>query len=308
MDEPVAAVDVGTNTVLLVIARGSAQSPIAVTEHAQITRLGQGVDATRRIDDAALERTLKCLTDYGDVVRQHQVRRAAGVCTSAARDAHNGREFLTRAEQALGFPLRIIDGHREAELTFRGGLSGLAVAGRTLVLDVGGGSTEIVIGVQTEKGAVVDSAVSLDIGSVRLTERFVRNDPVSDAELEAVRESIRAALRSVRAPPGLVTAVGVAGTLTTLAAVAEGLHSYDAGHVHGSRLSRERIEGLMLELAALPLAERKRIPGLDPKRADVIVAGACIAAEVMRFASLEELVVSDRGVRWGLVQELLSAE
>jgi exopolyphosphatase/guanosine-5'-triphosphate,3'-diphosphate pyrophosphatase len=301
----VATIDVGTNTVLLLIAEGDAASPRAVVEHAAITRLGAGVDRTGRLSLEAVERTVSCLERYATTIREQHVVSVGVVCTSAVRDAANGSEFIDLAERVLGVRPRIIDGEEEARLTFAGGLAGLSVAGDVTVFDIGGGSTEIIRGAR--EGAVerVASAVSLDVGSVRLTERHVRSDPPEQHELDSIRSDVERALLSVAAAPTR-TLVGVAGTITSLAAIHAGLTTYDSALVHGARLERSTIVNLERSLAMMPLSARRALPGLEPARADVIVAGTIIANSVLAWSGSEELVVSDRGVRWGLARALLA--
>jgi exopolyphosphatase / guanosine-5'-triphosphate,3'-diphosphate pyrophosphatase len=190
-------------------------------------------------------------------------------------------------------------------LTFRGALSGLAVSGSVAVFDVGGGSTEIVQGEVRAEGAFSRDAVSLDIGSVRLFERHVTSDPPLAQELVRVRDDIDRALASAPAPTANATLVGVAGTVTTLASIALELDVYDSARVHGTRLTRQAVTELAGSLARVPLAERRTRTGLDPRRADVIVVGAAIVEAVMAWRNQDELVVSDRGVRFGLAEELL---
>lgn len=301
----VATLDIGTNSVLLLIAESGSTGPIPLLERATITRLGEGVDRTRTLAPAARERTLACIRDYAEDIRRFGVTRAAAVGTSALRDADGGREFAAELAGVLGFAPQVIAGEREAALTFRGALSGLDVDGDVTVFDVGGGSTELVHGLALPAGTSVFDAVSLDIGSVRLFERHVRADPASAEEMERVRGDIVAALAS--APPARRgTLVGVAGTVTTLAALALGLDEYDAGRVHGTRLSLETARDLAHSLASLTVAERRALRGLDPRRADVIVAGAAIVLAVLERSGASELIVSDRGVRFGLAEELLA--
>ncbi|HEY4118743.1 MAG TPA: hypothetical protein VGM56_12850, partial [Byssovorax sp.] len=314
--------------------RGERLEP--VLERATITRLGQGVDVARALAPEAIERTLACLSAYADDLRAAgvDVANLDAVGTSAMRDAKGGDAFVARAREILGKAPRTISGDEEAALTFEGALSGIPVdhpadrvtsvdhpadrvasvdhpadrvasvdgAGVT-VFDVGGGSTEVV---RRDAGGGALAMVSLDVGSVRLTERHVRSDPPARAELDAVRADVRAALAS--APlGGAGSLVGVAGTVTTLAAYALGVAPYDGARVHGSVIERARIVAAADELAAMPLASRRALPTVDAKRADVIVAGAVIVVEVLERAGASSLVVSDRGVRWGLAQRLLRA-
>jgi len=301
----VAAIDIGTNTVLLVVVESDASGVRTLLERATITRLGEGVDRTRCLSDAARERTLACLETYAKLLRDARVERVAAVGTSALRDARGGDAFLDAAERLLGVRPRVVQGAEEAELTFRGALSGLAVLGDVVVFDVGGGSTEIVVG-RAGAEPSMSAAVSLDIGSVRLFERYGHGDPPTLASIGAARSAVAQALQA-NAPRSSenATLVGVAGTVTTLAAIDQALGSYDPARVHGARLGRASVERELGRLAALPLAERRSVPGLEPGRADVIVMGAAIVLEVLSWAGASSLVVSDRGVRWGLLEGAL---
>lgn len=263
--------------------------------------MGQGVDRSGRLSRDAIDRTLTCLAEYGRALADHRVEATAAVCTSAARDAVNGQEFLDAAERLIGVRPRVISGDEEARLTFEGAASGLTVSGSLLVVDVGGGSTEVISG---QRGHPPACAVSLQIGSVRLTERHVVTDPPTQEAIERIREDVRLALASSEPAPRDATVIGVAGTVTTLAAVADSLDVYDSARVHGRELSRARIERLAAELTALPLAARRQVAGVDPARADIIVAGAWLVLETLVWAGADRLLVSDRGVRWGLLEAM----
>jgi exopolyphosphatase/guanosine-5'-triphosphate,3'-diphosphate pyrophosphatase len=302
----VAAIDVGTNTVLLLVAEARPGGAVALAERAEITRLGRGVDATGRLDPAAIAETVGVLAAYAAEARALGVGAIDCVATSAARDAANGAEFFSAARAAAGLEPRIISGDEEARLVYASAWRdfGAAAAGsRLAVLDVGGGSTEFTFG----RGATPEGRRSLQVGAVRLTERHVREDPINPATLGTLRQAARAALAplALMGGGGVGRLVGVAGTVTTLAAVEQALPRYDAERVHGASLSRATLERVLARLAALPLAERAGLPGMEPKRADVIVAGAVVVAEAMALTGFETLTVSDRGVRWGLVHELL---
>ena len=302
----VAAIDIGTNSVLLLIAEPRGGVLEAVIERATITRLGEDVDARRALAPEAARRTLACLESYARELRAFGVEHVAAVGTSALRDAAGGAEFLDQAEALLGVRPRVISGREEAELTFHGSLSGLAMpAGDVCVFDVGGGSTEIIRG-RSALGSksTVEHAVSLDIGSVRLFERHVRHDPPLLEEMARIDADIESALAAAgAADPGAVL-VGVAGTVTTLVALELGLPSYDSSRVHGFTLTRAAADALATRLAALTLAERLELAGLEPKRADVIVVGAAIVRSILAWSGRAGLAVSDRGVRWGLAERL----
>ncbi|RYZ07217.1 MAG: Ppx/GppA family phosphatase [Myxococcales bacterium] len=309
----VAAIDIGTNSVLLVIAAAAPGGPRPLLERATITRMGEGVDQTRRLAPAAVERNLACLRAYAEDLRAHGSPRLDVVGTSALRDAEGAEDFLNEAERILGVRPRVIAGDEEARLTFHGALSGLSLSGTLLVFDVGGGSTELIVGdASSSASASPQSRVSLDIGSVRLFERHLKSDPPAKSELLRAEEQIAEALAGA-APLSRIAAgepltlVGVAGTLTTLKALELELPAYDAERVHGSSLSLASVEELFAKLSSLPLTERVKLPGLSPKRADVIVAGALIVRELLRRAGAKETLVSDRGVRFGLLEALISA-
>lgn len=310
-----AAIDIGTNTVLLLVVDVTAGEPRATLERATITRLGQDVDRTRELHRDARARTLACLEQYAALLAQERVERLDVVGTSALRDARGGGDFADAAAGVLGVRPRVISGDEEARLTFEGALSGLSLRGVVTVFDVGGGSTEICQGHVDAAGAArFESGVSLDVGSVRLHERHVRHDPVHPDELALVRRDVRRALGASHSDVGgaarggaqarATTLVGVAGTVTTLAAIDRAIDPYDGARVHGARLTRARVGELAEELAAASVAERRALPGLEPARADVIVAGAVLVDEVVAWSGADALVVSDRGVRWGLVARL----
>ena len=302
----VATIDIGTNSVLLLIAETSAAGLTPLLERATITRLGEGVDRTRELADGAKRRTLECLSDYAKDIARHAPDRVGAVGTSAMRDARGGPEFAREAEDVLGLRPVVIEGRREAELTFHGALSGLSVDGRAAVFDVGGGSTEIVVGNVPNPPSLprIESATSLDIGSVRLFERHVRSDPPAPSEIDAVSAAVELALAAEPRMPEEATLVGVAGTVTTLAAIAGEIEPYDARRVHGARLDLEAIRELVRRLTRATLDERKRLPGLPPRRADVIVAGAVLVERFVTWSRKSSILVSDRGVRWGLAEEI----
>jgi exopolyphosphatase/guanosine-5'-triphosphate,3'-diphosphate pyrophosphatase len=298
-----ATIDVGTNTTLLLVARiGPDGSIEALDERAEITRLGRGIGGDGALGAQGIERTLATLRAYAAIARREGAKIAA-VGTEALRRAPNAAAFLGPAAEILGAPIEVIDGGREAALTFRAVAAAFPdlLAGPLVVVDIGGGSTEIVIA----SGGVVTLKVSLPLGSVRFTERFIHHDPPLPAETAAIVQAIDGAIADVPFPAsGEVTLVGVAGTVTTLAAMAESLVSYDPLRVHGYRLSRAAIAREIARLGSATQAARERIVGLDPRRADVILAGALILDRIATAAGATEVRVSDRGIRWGLLHEL----
>ena len=299
---PVAVEDCGTNTTRLLITDG--HEPAAV-RRSEITRLGRGVDATGRLDPSAVERTLECLRDYRQAIDDHGPAAVRFIATSAVRDAANRSDFLQPAESILGAVPEVLSGREEAETAFRGAVSELDPAeGPFLVVDIGGGSTELSFGERHCTGAL-----SLDIGSVRLTEKYVHHDPPRPEELAACLSVTELHLDdAVRAMPALGSPcrlVGVAGTITTIAAVELGLDPYDRDRVHHFGLSKDAAEDVFRTLATEALADRVHNPGLHPGRADVIVAGACILVKVMRYFDFDECLVSETDLLDGLALSLL---
>jgi exopolyphosphatase / guanosine-5'-triphosphate,3'-diphosphate pyrophosphatase len=303
----VAAIDIGTNTVLLLVADSEDGGPLlAVAERATVTRLGENVDRTRQLAAGAIARTTACLEDYARTVRELDVARVGVVATSAMRDASGGEALRQRVKDLFGVDARILSGPEEALMAFRGAVAGLEhVDGpHRAVFDIGGGSTEVVLGRTTQDGADIAFASSFDLGSVRLTERLVAHDPVTPAEVEAVLEASRNGFARVPALGIETTPIGTAGTMTTLAAVSLRLDPYDGARVHGHVLDVEELRATVARLAAMSADARRALPGMEPKRADVIVAGGCIALALLDHWGAAKVRVSDRGVRWGLAEEI----
>ena len=297
-----AAIDIGTNTVLLLVAERRAGRFEPLAGRADITRLGRGVDRTGRLDPNAIRETVEVLGRYAAEARALEARAVACVATSAAREAVNGRDFFEAARAAAGLDPEVVSGEEEARLVWVSAYGDFGEEGRPLaVLDVGGGSTEFIWG----DGPAPRGSVSLQMGAVRLTERVVETDPIGEAGLARLQRSAREELAPLSglAEPQPQLLVAVAGTVTTLAAVRRALPRNQREKGHGSTLSLEELEELFERLGALTVAERARLPGMEPKRADVIVAGCALLVEAMRHTGFERLTVSDRGVRWGLLYD-----
>jgi exopolyphosphatase / guanosine-5'-triphosphate,3'-diphosphate pyrophosphatase len=298
----VAALDLGTNTTRLLVADVEDGAVEQVVRRSRITRLGEGVDGRRRLLPLPIARVRNSLADYRRELEQLGAERVLAVATSAVRDADNGEAFLGEVEWSYGFKTRLLTGEEEALLTLRGVASGRRLEGRALVVDIGGGSTELIEGT----GDTVAFRVSTDLGSVRLTERYLRGDPPGEGELSASAAAIRSLLSEQvpeEARSDIEVAVGVAGTVTSLAALDLGLTEYDADRVDGHRLSHDGVHAQLTRLASLPLAERRQVSGLDPERAPVIVAGALILREAMRYFRLDEIEVSERDILDGAAIE-----
>jgi exopolyphosphatase / guanosine-5'-triphosphate,3'-diphosphate pyrophosphatase len=315
-DRPVAAIDVGTNTTLMLVARPRAGAdPEVLVDLAEITRLGRGIGGDGRLSEEAIARTVAVLGRFAAVARQHDAAIHA-IGTEALRRAPNATEFLAPARAVLGVPVEVIDGEQEAALTFRAVAESFPAeiaSGQVMVIDIGGGSTEIIV---AEAGDVTFRR-SLPLGSVRLHERHVRSDPPLASEAEAIEREVAATLAGAdeafgrRAdddddgdhdtPAPLL--VGVAGTVTSLAAMNLGLKSYDPALVHGTELTAAALDTQIGRLAGATQAERERFAGLDPRRADVIFAGALLLRAILRRSGAGAVRVSDRGIRWGLFYE-----
>lgn len=299
---PVAAIDCGTNTIRLLIG---ALPDVAVRE-LRVVRLGEGIDRTGRLGRAALERTFAAVDEYAALVAQHDVAGLRFCATSASRDAENADEFVAGVRERLGVEPEVVTGREEAALCFDGVVRGLRVppAEPVLVVDVGGGSTELVLGSPEATGP---RACSMQVGAVRLHERHLRADPPSMAEITACVGDIDSALSACAVADDLATArtvVGVAGTVTTLAAAVLGLESYDRAAIDQAVLPLAAVHEAADRLVRMTVAERLALPYLHPGRADVIGAGVLILQRVLRRVEVDELVVSESdildGIAWSI--------
>jgi exopolyphosphatase / guanosine-5'-triphosphate,3'-diphosphate pyrophosphatase len=291
----VAAVDLGTNSTRLLVADVDGRSIVDVERETRITRLGEGVDKRRRLLPVPVARVRNALSDYRRTLEELGAGQTLAIATSAVRDAENGEAFLGEVEWSYGFATQLLSGHDEALMTYRGVTSERKLDGGTVIVDIGGGSTELIAG----EPDGVRWHDSLDIGSVRLTERFLHDDPPTADELDACAAAVRALLAE-RVPDEIRAntraAIGGAGTITSVAALALGLEEYDRTRVHGSRLSAEALGEQLERLASVPVAERRTLRPLDPERAPVIVGGALIARETLSFFGLDALEVSERDI------------
>ena len=288
----VAAVDLGTNSTRLLVADVQGDRLEEIERRLTITRLGEGVDERRKLLPVPIARVRNTLAEYRRELEALGATRTLAIGTSAIRDAENGEAFLGEIEWSYGFETRLLDGDEEAAMMLRGVTAGRAAAlDGALVVDIGGGSTELV---QSANGSG-PSSVSLDVGCVRVTERFLASDPPTAAKLDEAAAYVRSLL-----PPWETSAgIGVAGTVTTLATLDLGHDEYDPERTHGHRIPRESVERELDRLAAMRLEERLRVPGLEPGRAPVIVAGLVILREVLRAYDLGEIEVSERDILHG---------
>jgi len=302
----VAAIDIGTNSVRLLVADlDDPTVPLeTVDRRMRITRLGQGVDAARRLAPEAIDRTVTVLREYREVVDRLGADRVRATATSAARDAANRDDFLVPATEVLGITPELLSGDEEAQLSFTGATTGLDAPAPYLVVDIGGGSTEFALGSRKP-----DALCSIEVGCVRVTEQWLHSDPPAPEELSNAVSAVRDELADVeRALPGLrdaATLIGLAGTITTVAAVEQGLPEYDRDRIHHFRLTRAAAEEVFRTLATEPAVDRRHNPGLEPERVDVIVGGAVVLVAILRTFELDELLVSEADILDGLARSLV---
>lgn len=298
----VATVDIGTNTILLLIAEVREDGELLrVDDACRFGRLGKGVDARGALDPEVVQRCLAILREYATALTEAGVERVAAVGTQTLREVQNAPSFLEPAAEILGAPVEVISGEREAELVFRAARTAFPelTRGALVVADVGGGSTEITVG----GGGDIVSFSSLPLGAVRMTERHLHGDPPSRQECRTLVEEIDAALAELSLPDA-APLIGTSGTATTLVAVEKRLRTYDPDAIHGHAIDAGEVERQLASLLELTVAARRHIPGMQPERADVIAAGVAIYARLLHRLGTRAMTVSDRGVRWGLAHEL----
>jgi len=301
-----AAIDIGTVTTRLLVADVSARGIHEVARSTDITHLGEGLTATGRLSEGAMQRVADVIARYATTIADLDVASVTALATSASRDAENAEDFLALLARH-GIVPEIIPGDREAVLSFTGATSDMGASEDLLVVDLGGGSTELIFGSVIDHDGVrvpqIEKARSIDVGSKRVTELFLRSDPPTSEELGSAREWATGQLRpyfaGLRARPRLM--VALAGTATTLSAIRQGLAVYDPALVHCSCLTGSELADLTEMLAAMTTAQREHVPGLDPGRAPVIVAGALILETIVALAGLESTLVSEHDILYGIL-------
>jgi exopolyphosphatase/guanosine-5'-triphosphate,3'-diphosphate pyrophosphatase len=306
---PIAVVDLGTNSTRLLVAKVSEQGEIEQLEkRSTVTRLGQGVDASGRLAEEAMQRVFDVLADYRELIDRHGAGTVVALATSAVRDSENGDEFRHTLKERFGLEARTISGDEEARLTFLGATNGRQDRDDpTLVIDIGGGSTEFVVGTP---GEAPSFHVSTQSGAVRQTERHLHDDPPPPVQVEGLEREVRGIVeRDVPAETrsAVTRGIAVAGTATQLAAIDQRLDPYDDGRVHGYTLELTACEEMLRRLAAVPLEQRREIAGLDPARAPTIVAGAAILVTAMRAFGLDRVETSENDILHGAALTAASA-
>lgn len=307
-----AGIDIGTNTLRLLVAEAGPDSFREIYSDRRITRLGQDLDRTGLISEEAGARSIAALIDFNKKIQHHSVVKTSAIGTSALRNASNSAQFIGSVKMKTGIELTVISGKEEARLSLRGVAQALnepeypgkiSPLESAVVIDIGGGSTEIIV---TRKG-VEPVIVSLPLGAVYLTERFIRNDPPSAAERELLSQAVRNELNKyaeLLQPDRTSFFVGTAGTVTTLAAIDLGLAMYDPLKINRHNMNRDSIDRIVHELGLRTISERSSLAGLDPGREDIILAGAMIVQEIMEKFGYGDLLVSDWGLREGIVMDL----
>ena len=294
----VAVIDIGTNSTRLFVADVADGRVSRVERQSRVTRLGRGVDLSGQLSSEAIEATCEVIADYVKICESTGAEETDAIATSAVRDAENGDAFVAELRERFALSARILDGEEEARLTYVGATAERPSIESALVIDIGGGSTELIVG----HGDRIDFHTSLQAGVVRHTERHIATDPPTTVELEGLAADVRSlieAAASERPEAKATKGIAVAGTPTSLAAVELGLDPYDPERVHGQVLSLPTIQRLLSRLAAAPLAERSEIIGLHPDRAPTIIAGVVILVETMRAFELDEIEVSEHDILYG---------
>lgn len=295
-----AVIDIGTNSTLMLVADVSSQKLLQpVFDTQEVTRLGEGIDNSGVLKTEAMVRTSATVVEYYRKAQELGSQNIMIIGTSALRDAQNSLQFQQMVLDQTGLRIKVLSGHQEAEATFYGALSsGEFQSGSSLIIDCGGGSTEFILGTQEK----IIFKQSLDIGSVRLSERFLPHDPIDQTDFSSLTIFLdRFFHKQVSNQYRPDHTIGIGGTITTLAAMAQGLTDFESNRVHGYELLRTDIWHWLEKIWRLPIVERKKITGLNPKRADTIVAGATIYATLLNYLDCDKIIVSTRGVRYGVL-------
>jgi exopolyphosphatase / guanosine-5'-triphosphate,3'-diphosphate pyrophosphatase len=309
-----ASIDIGTNSVLLLIATLGPEGEIRpLIEKAEITRLGEKLDLHGTLLPEAMDRTLKVLRQYTDLCHRNQVERIACIGTDALRRAQNTQEYLLRIQETCGFRVDVIPGKKEAELAYLSAMLDFGdIYPNLVVVDIGGGSTEVIWRKEVLEDTARLQIISMRMGSVRLTEAFLKNDPILNGEyntmMKTIEEKLAKDVGSLEFPEPPLTLIGVAGTVTTLSSIDQRLETYDHSKVQGSQLSYAGLKRCIEELKVKNLEERKQMIGMEPKRADVLLAGAAILEAVMRKFNADRVIVSDHGIRYGLLYQRFASQ
>jgi len=292
MFEKYCVIDIGTNSIRMLIAEAVGKKLNIIKKDLEMTRIGKGVDKTKHLSQDGMDRTIEAIKKFKEAAQVKGVLNIYAIATSAVRDAENKLDFIDRVKRETGIEIQVISGEREAELGFKGVIGGIGCNGNILTIDIGGGSTELILG--NNKGIIFSK--SIDIGAVRLTDKFVTTDPISEAELNLINNYIKSSIKDYLdrlKDFNIDKVVGIGGTITTLAAIKEEMSQYDRNKIHNSSLTLEDIKVSIIKFINMTNDERKNIRGLQPKRADIILAGSLILLHLMKGISKKEIIVSD---------------
>lgn len=303
-----AVIDVGTNTLILLIARVKGKQIEVLHDEAVVTRLGQGLTENHFFLSDAMKRSRETICAFKKTCDAKKVKKIYAVGTAACRIAANTQVFIDSVKEACGIVIKVITGDEEAELSFKAVLKDFSQKDKKIIaVDIGGGSTEIITGPVNAKKLSPETAISLPLGSVRLTEQFVTNDPIPEEQFKRLHTSIRNDLAdelddfySEPIDPKKYVLVATAGTATTLAALDRKVKKYDPTKIHGKPLKQANLEAIIQQLIPLKVQDRQKLPGMEPLRADVILAGALLLLEILKFFKKDEAIISDRGLRYGV--------
>lgn len=297
----IGVIDIGTNSMRLLIASLEKNKMVKTYKEIQTTRIGQGIQEEGRILPEALQRNFKGLKAFKRKAEKEEVERIVVFGTSALREASNAREFINRVERELGLCIKVLKGKQEAEVGFQGAIQ--EIQKDALVIDIGGGSTELIVG-NAHEG--ITNRISLDIGALRMTEAYIASDPIRQKEIVALEKEAQEKIRKIASSfYGFEIAIGIGGTITTLSAIKQNMKEYDAKKIHNSKLSIGDIENILERLRSLKLEDRKEVQGLQPSRADIIVAGIVILKSIMEKLKIDCLRVSERDSLEGMVYHYL---
>ncbi len=297
--ETYATIDVGSNQVLIHIARVEDKKVVeTLVDKGEITKLGEGVNQTGVLKKEAMERTLNALKEFKNLLEEYGVKEYVAVGTSALREAKNASDFLKMVKDELGIEINVIPGEEEARLSYVAVVGGLDLGDKeTTVIDIGGGSTEFIFG----KGPEIKDRFSLKIGALKMTEQFLKSDPVKDEEFNSLMDFLKSEFdKSVKSPFSSPYLVGMGGTMTNLGAMKHKLEKYDPDVVHGTVIRMNELDEMIEDVKSKTIEERKSIKGLQPKRVEVILAGMAILKSIMLKLNCDSVTVSDRGLRHGL--------
>lgn len=300
----VAIIDIGTNSMRLMIATINNGQIVDREKTLETTRMGQGIDKNGYLSGETIERNFAALKKIVGIAHKQKVEKIVAFATSALRDASNREEFIHKVEKELSLEIQLLSGEREAEIGFKG-VMGEIDTEKLLVIDIGGGSTEFILGSKKEG---IESLTSINIGALRMTEKFIAHDPISAVEVKDLEKNIKEQLLPLKEKLSLMEdakIVGIAGTITTLSAMKQQMEYYDWRKIHQSTLSFKEIAGILQQLIPLNIEERKKIKGLQPKRADIIIAGIVILKCIMEVFAIESIMVSESDNLEGMVYELL---